>query len=102
MPENRLPTTLMLGAAFAVPLLYFGVQLIAAPFIPDITLRPTQRVCLEQLRLSIQKFLIPVLFSPVSPGSRAHSGYFGVSMGPRHSGFVSLSPSGCFRMEYWR
>ena len=34
MPENRLPTTLMLGAAFAMPLLYFGVQLIAAPFYP--------------------------------------------------------------------
>ena len=34
MPENRLSTTLMLGAAFAMPLLYFGVQLIAAPFYP--------------------------------------------------------------------
>lgn len=34
MPENRLPTTLMLGAAFSMPLLYFGTQLIAAPFYP--------------------------------------------------------------------
>ena len=34
MPETRLPITLMLGAAFAMPLVYFGVQLIAAPFYP--------------------------------------------------------------------
>ena len=34
MPANRRSTTLMLGAAFAMPLLYFGVQLIAAPFYP--------------------------------------------------------------------
>lgn len=34
MRENRLPTKLMLGAAIAMPLLYFGVQLIAAPFYP--------------------------------------------------------------------
>jgi len=34
MPGNQRPTTLMLWAAVAVPLLYFGVQLIAAPFYP--------------------------------------------------------------------
>lgn len=34
MPENRPPTTLMLWTAFAMPLLYFGVQLVAAPFYP--------------------------------------------------------------------
>lgn len=34
MPDNRPQTTLMLWAAVAMPLLYFGVQLIAAPFYP--------------------------------------------------------------------
>jgi hypothetical membrane protein len=34
MPDSRPQTTLMLWAAFATPLLYFGVQLIAAPFYP--------------------------------------------------------------------
>lgn len=34
MPENRLSTTLMLVAALVMPLLYFGVQLIAAPSYP--------------------------------------------------------------------
>jgi hypothetical membrane protein len=34
MPDSRPQTTLMLWAAFAMPLLYFGVQLIAAPFYP--------------------------------------------------------------------
>jgi hypothetical membrane protein len=34
MPNNRPQTTLMLWAALAMPLLYFGVQLIAAPFYP--------------------------------------------------------------------
>jgi len=34
MPDNRLQTTLMLWAALAMPLLYFGVQLVAAPFYP--------------------------------------------------------------------
>ena len=34
MPESRPQTTLMLWAAFAMPLIYFGVQLAAAPFYP--------------------------------------------------------------------
>jgi hypothetical protein len=34
MPDNRSQTTLMLWAAFAMPLLYFGVQLMAALFYP--------------------------------------------------------------------
>lgn len=34
MPDNRPRTALMLWAALAMPLLYFGVQLIAAPFYP--------------------------------------------------------------------
>ena len=34
MPDNRPQTTLMFWAAFAMPLLYFGVQLMAAPFYP--------------------------------------------------------------------
>ena len=34
MPDNRPQTTLMLWAAVAMPLLYFGVQLMAAPFYP--------------------------------------------------------------------
>jgi hypothetical membrane protein len=34
MPDNRPQTTMMLWAAVAMPLLYFGVQLVAAPFYP--------------------------------------------------------------------
>lgn len=34
MSDNRRQTTLMLWAALAMPLLYFGVQLMAAPFYP--------------------------------------------------------------------
>jgi len=34
MPDRRPQTMLMLWAAFAMPLLYFGVQLMAAPFYP--------------------------------------------------------------------
>ena len=34
MPDSRPQTTLMLWAAFAMPLLYFGVQLMAVPFYP--------------------------------------------------------------------
>lgn len=34
MPGDQRSTTLMLGAAVAVPLLYFGVQFIAAPWYP--------------------------------------------------------------------
>lgn len=34
MPDSRPQTTLMLWAALAMPLLYFGVQLMAAPFYP--------------------------------------------------------------------
>lgn len=34
MPDRRPQTTLMLWAAVAMPLLYFGVQLMAAPFYP--------------------------------------------------------------------
>ena len=35
MPGDQGSTTLMLGAAVAVPLLYFGVQFIAAPWYPE-------------------------------------------------------------------
>ena len=34
MPDSRAQTTLMLWAALAMPLLYFGVQLMAVPFYP--------------------------------------------------------------------
>lgn len=34
MPDNRTRTNLMLWAAFVMPLVYFGAQLIAAPFYP--------------------------------------------------------------------
>jgi len=34
MPDSRPQTTLMLWAAFAMPLLYFGAQLLAVPFYP--------------------------------------------------------------------
>jgi hypothetical membrane protein len=34
MPDSRPQTTLMLWTAFAMPMLYFGVQLMAAPFYP--------------------------------------------------------------------
>ena len=34
MPDRRPQATLMLWAAFAMPLLYFGVQLMAVPFYP--------------------------------------------------------------------